>query len=78
MLSTFKVWLLYLAFLLAGVNSEILCFLLLLFFYFQTLDYINYVVQANFLQEKDIKKKSMENTFKIVLCNNNMQIFFFN
>lgn len=65
MLSSFKVWLLYLAFL---VPSDLgilffFCFCYsFFFFFFLTLDYIDHVVQANFLQKKGTKK---ENLWKI-------------
>lgn len=48
------------------------------FFFILTLDYIDHVVQANFLQKKKIlKKKSMENTFKLFCAIKVICRFFF-
>jgi len=88
MLSLFKVWLLYRAFFQIPSDSGylfILLFLFLLFIFFHyiilTLDYIEHVVKANFLQEKKekmLKKEIYGKYIQIVLCNKgNMQIFFF-
>lgn len=78
MLSSLKVWLLYLAFFDPEWSRDsVFCFCFR-FFYF-TLDYIDHVVQANFLQKKGTKKEIYGKYIQIVLCNKgNMQIFFFN
>lgn len=79
MLSSFKVWLLYLAFFGPEWSRDsVFLFLLFLFIFILTLDYIDHVVQANFLQKKDNKKEIYGKYIQIVLCNKgNMQIFFF-
>ncbi len=77
MLSSFKVWLLYLAFFLVPSDPGILFFVSVIPFFILTLDYIDHVVQANFLQKKDTKKEIYGKYIQIVLCNKgNMQIFF--
>lgn len=54
------------------------CFFYYYYYFILTLDYIDHVVQANFLQKKDTKKKSMENTFKLFCAIKVICRFFFN